>query len=120
MKITPETQLAKIVQFVDQHGYINTQLAFSELGVTRLAARVLELKGSEFALKPIKSKTLNGNFVDYVPDVQARCKAISINVSAQLMADMKPRATGQHLRKGLQNWITCVGVSLGNEYVRAA
>lgn len=38
------TQNDRVLKYLDNHGYITTMVAFNELGITRLASRVNDLK----------------------------------------------------------------------------
>lgn len=43
-----ETQCNRILNFMRQYGSINTNEAFADLGITRLASRIHDLKGQGY------------------------------------------------------------------------
>ena len=61
------TQNERILAYVKEFGSITTFEAFSELGITRLAARIYELteEGHDFERETVKSKNRLGESISY-------------------------------------------------------
>ena len=49
--IRPNSQNAKILQYMREHGGITTMEAFLDLGITRLSGRIYELKENGYDIK---------------------------------------------------------------------
>lgn len=65
------TQRDAVIDYVEKHGSITSLEAIRHLGITRLAAVVNAMNGTEHALKGVEAPDMKG-FVRYVPDEQAR------------------------------------------------
>ena len=63
-----DTQYDKVLRYIDEHGSITPMEAFSEFGITRLAARVNELqrKGIVLERKMESGKNRFGENVRYM------------------------------------------------------
>lgn len=85
------TQLEAIISHVKRHGGIDSWTAIRVYGITRLAARVFELKNSDNAMKAIRSSRLPKGFVLYVPDVEERVNSLKKQLIDYVIAD--PHAT---------------------------
>ena len=61
------TQCEKIIEYMDRFGSITTMEAFSELGITRLASRIHELKANGYSItsEPCSRKNRYGETVHY-------------------------------------------------------
>lgn len=57
------TQRDRVLQFIEEHGYITSYQAFRLIGCTQLATRIKELKdrGYKFRKERIKSKNRYGD-----------------------------------------------------------
>ena len=62
-------QCQQVVDYVKRWGSINSIEAIQHLGITRLAARVADLKHSMFPLVGVNDDNSARGFVKYVPDV---------------------------------------------------
>ena len=62
------TQAERIVEYIDMYGSITPMEAFSDLGITKLATRVSEMKrdGYEFEQELITTKNRFGQSVHYM------------------------------------------------------
>jgi len=69
-QLTPQCQA--VVDYVNQHGSINSIQAIRHLGITRLAARIYDLKDTMHAMKPQEDHNSAPGFVKYVPDMKVR------------------------------------------------
>lgn len=65
------TQCQIVAMHVEANGGITTWEAINTYGISRLAARVNDLKNTEAALK---AEEIGGGFVRYVPDYEARAQ----------------------------------------------
>lgn len=63
-----DTQYDKVLRYIDEHGSITPMEAFSEFGITRLAARVNELqrKGIVLSRAMESGKNRFGEYVRYM------------------------------------------------------
>lgn len=60
------TQCEQILQYIEKNGSISTMQAFSELGCTRLASRIFDLKTAGYSIgKRTKSSKINGILKTY-------------------------------------------------------
>ena len=61
------TQHEMILDYIDEFGSITPMEAFSELGITKLATRISEMRklGYEFKIETVKSKNRYGKVVHY-------------------------------------------------------
>ena len=83
MAYTPQQQ--KVITHIDRWGSINSIEAIRHYGITRLAARIHELKNSNRAMKAIVTEQTAPGFVAYVPDWEQRRK----NLMERQMRDLK-------------------------------
>lgn len=62
-----KTQCDRIVRYIEDYGSITTLQAFTDLGCTRLASRIHDLKnrGYSFRIETVKSKNRYGEIVNY-------------------------------------------------------
>lgn len=62
------TQRDRVLKYVQDFGSISSYEAFRELGITRLSARIFELKerGYQFKKKTIQTKNRYGEATHYV------------------------------------------------------
>jgi len=62
------TQAERIRQYIDMYGSITPMEAFADLGITKLATRVSEMKkeGYEFDQEMVESKNRYGESVHYM------------------------------------------------------
>ena len=65
-------QCQQIVNHIDRWGSINSIEAIRHYGITRLAARIHDLRGTVLTMKAVKDANLAPGFVKYVPDWKAR------------------------------------------------
>lgn len=63
-----------VIRHVERQGSINALEAIRMYGITRLAARICELKDGPFAMKAIIDESVAPGFVTYVPDEAARTR----------------------------------------------
>lgn len=63
--ITMTNQNAAVLKHIQKHGYITTAAAFSELGISRLSARIYDLKhlGYEFVCENKSRRQEDGSIV---------------------------------------------------------
>lgn len=61
------TQVDRVIAYMKQFGSVSTLEAFKDLGVTRLSARIFEIKQRGYKVKsePIKAKNRFGEDVRY-------------------------------------------------------
>lgn len=61
------TQCERVIQYIKDFGFITTWQAYQELGVTRLASRIFDLKeqGYIFSKKRVTTKNRYGDNVSY-------------------------------------------------------
>jgi len=69
-------QCKQVVEYVETWGSINSFEAIRKLGITRLAARIHDLKGTKHEMKSVPDHNLAPGFVKYVPDFEQRTKRI--------------------------------------------
>ena len=62
------TQTQRVLRFIEENGSITTLQAFSELGITRLASRIHDLKkmGYSFSRNTVTAKNRYGESVRFV------------------------------------------------------
>ena len=62
------TQGERVIEYIKRFGSITPMEAFGDLGITKLATRISELRkeGMEFKKEYIKSKNRFGETVDYM------------------------------------------------------
>lgn len=63
-----KTQAERVLEYIQKYGSITTLDAFRDLGVTRLSARIYELKhhrGLEFETKDVTNKNRYGEICTY-------------------------------------------------------
>ena len=72
------TQCQKVIQHVEETGGITSWEAINHYGITRLAARVHELDGSNNAMK---AEDIGDGYVRYVIDWKKRLKFIREEIS---------------------------------------
>ncbi|CAN8138987.1 hypothetical protein THIOSC13_1200010 [uncultured Thiomicrorhabdus sp.] len=63
-KPNPQTQAGKVLAHLRSHGKINSGYAIAQLGVTRLAAKIFDLKAMGYAIDTIRPK--KQGFANYV------------------------------------------------------
>lgn len=80
--MTPQCQ--QIVNHIEKWGSINSIEAIQRYGITRLAARIHELKGTQYAMKAVKADNTAKGFVTYVPDTTARAKIQAAHLTATI------------------------------------
>lgn len=61
-----------VIKHVEKHGSINALEAIRMYGITRLAARICELRDGPHAMKATIDESVAPGFVTYVPDLAAR------------------------------------------------
>lgn len=66
------SQLETVKAHIEKYGSINSIEAIRHYGITRLAARIHELKDTALAMKAEKAENCSPGFVQYVPDHKAR------------------------------------------------
>ena len=76
------TQCQKVVRHVDENGGITAWEAISNYGITRLAARVHELRGTENAMR---GEDIGDGYVRYVPAHRERLKFLRTEMEFVLM-----------------------------------
>lgn len=61
------TQNDRVLKYLDNHGYITTMVAFRELGITRLASRVNDLKKMGWPITGVMryGKDRDGNIIKW-------------------------------------------------------
>ena len=68
-KMSRQTQYDDILRYLNEFGSITPMEAFTELGITKLATRVSEMRtrrGIEFEKRIVKGKNRYGNTVHYM------------------------------------------------------
>ncbi len=63
-----ETQLDRIIQYIDKYGSITPFDAFREFGITRLAARIFDLRSKGIAIVGVRESGKNrfGENISYI------------------------------------------------------
>lgn len=61
------TQREAILQYIEEFGSITPMEAFSDLGITKLATRISEMRkdGMKFKIETVSTKNRYGNSVSY-------------------------------------------------------
>ncbi|WP_432473705.1 helix-turn-helix domain-containing protein [Amphritea sp. HPY] len=70
MALTPQCQ--KVVAYIERWGSLNSIEAITHYGITRLAARIHDLKYTNRAMKAVPAENAAKGFVKYVPDFEQR------------------------------------------------
>lgn len=83
MALSPQCQ--KVVAHIERWGSLNSIEAIRHYGITRLAARIHDLRGTNRAMKAVTSDDLAPGFVKYVPDFEQRRSNLKIRQMSELM-----------------------------------
>lgn len=86
---TPQQQ--KVIDYIERWGSINSIIAIKKLGITRLAARIHELRNSNRAMKAVTRDNVATGFATYIPDWEARRRNLKSRQLVELMEAKGPR-----------------------------
>ncbi|WP_444957585.1 helix-turn-helix domain-containing protein [Microbulbifer sp. ZKSA002] len=104
------SQKEQVIEFVEKWGSIDSHKAFQLFGITRLAAVIHELKGTEHAMKAVYDGTVKSGFARYEADPEERFKAVkkqlSESCSKGIQAASCPRDVVAALTEALRNALT--------------
>lgn len=90
MAYSPQQQ--KVIAHIERWGSINSIEAIRYYGITRLAARIHELKGTDMAMRGVLNDTVAKPFVTYIPDFEQR----RANIKARQIAELS-RTGGEEI-----------------------